>query len=1327
MSPSNHYKYLLVSILIIVLHSVKLHADMDYFRHLTIDDGLAQNTVFCIKQDKLGFMWFGTKDGLCRYDGKYCKTYCKNPDDTMSIGNNYIHAIHEDHNNDLWIGTDKGLYIYDRRSDIFRKFTKKTKDGKSIDKLVQCIVPDTEGNILIGVYWVGLFKYNPYTDELTSISYTDGSTTGLSSNGIWNIHADSNNIAWIATVGGGLNRYDMRTGEIQFFYTPDRLSNDITTVIEIDNRTLLLGTTTNGVWRMDKQTFEMSPYITGQDEEMYVRCIQQFGDKVYIGTENGLYCYDRKTGKKRKYSLDYSNRHSLSCNAVYSLCEDRDGGLWIGTYFGGVNYLSPNTRYFSRYYATGHRNSLSGNIVREIIEDKNGNLWIGTEDNGLNYYDTSTGEFRNYNPENSSLAYHNIHGLYIDNDTLYVGYFHHGMDVVDLKDFSVTNYKGGHGTAGTISDNNVFSICKTRTGKLYVGTIYGLNIFNSNKGTFTIVPELFNVNVNDIMEDSRGMVWVASNDTGIYCHDSRTGEWENYPLSDQEAGSINVRTTSLSEDHKGNIWISTEGGGAIVHDPFKETFKRYTTNDGLPSNVVHKVLNGNNGRMWISTNKGLTEFDSESGIFYSHTHHNGLLSNQFNYKSGIETSDGRLYFGSIGGLISLDPEASLKTQIKPSVVITRFDLSNREIRPHDKSVIMDSSIVLNPEITLTHKQSCFSFEFAALSYDMPELNQYAYRLKGLEDDWVHIEKNQRVNYLNVPYGKYEFQVRGRNSNGIWNEDGASVKIRIKPPFYASAVGIIVEILICMCIIGIILLLRKRYEDKKHNLLVSKIKEEEELVMQKARLSLFVNMTHEIRTPLSLITAPFEQLEAMNIDNDDVAENMEIIGSNIKRLVNLTNELLDFSKFEKAGFEVHMHATDVNELILQCLRSYKRIIKDKSLSLTTDIPEKHLVTGLDPEIMIKMLTNLLNNAVKFTKQSITVTLSDETPEEGWFTITVSNDGRPIDKENVGKIFDPFFQEKKDELTSGFGIGLSLVRQLAELHGGRIYISRNNDEGVSFTIKIPKSDITLADDYASEMKNFESGDTEKKTIVVADDESQILSFICNTLRKHYNVIACTNGEEVLEILKDKEVNLIVADLRMPKMDGIELCRSIKNNFNFSHIPIIILTAQDDTATVIEAMEAGVDNFLGKPFSMNQLEATIKNLLSKTLQMQKTLNKNPETPTDEVLMDYVDENFINKITDVILNHKDDSENSIDHLAAAMNISRSSLYRKIKSMSSLSPNEFIRLCRLRHAAKLLDEGEYRISEICYIVGFNSPSYFTKCFQQQFNMTPKEYKKRIR
>ncbi|MBO5419059.1 MAG: response regulator [Bacteroidales bacterium] len=1322
-----HYKYILLLVMALLLHSARLYADMDFFRHLTIDDGLSQNTVFCIKQDKLGFMWFGTKDGLCRYDGKSFKIYNNDPEVPNSIGSNYIHAIHEDRNEDLWIGTDVGLYIYDRRKDIFRRFDKKTKEGKSIDRLVQCIVPDTQGNILIGVYWVGMFKYDPDTDELTSISYTDGSTTGLSSNGIWNIHADSNNIAWIATVGGGLNRYDMRTGDIQYFYTPDRLSNDITSVIEIDSRTLLLGTTTSGVWRMDKQTFEMSPYMNDTEDGMYVRCIQVFGDKVYVGTENGLHCYSRKTGRKRTYTLDYSNRHSLSCNAVYSLCEDRDGGLWIGTYFGGVNYLSPNTQYFSRFYATGQQNSLSGNVVREIVEDRSGNLWIGTEDNGLNYYDSATGEFRNYNPENSSLTYHNIHGLYLDDDTLYVGYFHHGMDVIDLKDFSVTNYKGGHGTAGTISDNNVFSICKTRTGAIYVGTIYGLNLFNPKDGTFTIVPELFNVNVNDIMEDSRGMVWVASNDRGLYCHVSSTGEWTNHPISDKESGSANVRTTSLNEDNKGNIWISTEGGGAIVHDPFKDTFVTYTTNDGLPSNVVHKVLNGKNGRMWISTNKGLTEFDPESGSFYSHTHYNGLLSNQFNYKSGIETSDGKLYFGSIGGLIGLDPEASLKTQQIPSVVITRFDLFNREIRPTDESGIIDSSIVLNPEITLTHKQSCFSFEFAALSYDMPELNQYAYRLKGLEEDWVYIDGNQRVNYLNVPHGKYEFQVRGRNSNGVWNENGASVKIRIKPPFHASAVGVILEILICLFFAGIIVYLWKRKEHNKHILLVNKIKEEEEIAMHKARLAFFVNMTHEIKTPLSLITAPFEQLESMHIENDDIAENMVIIGSNIRRLVNLTNEILDFSKLEKSGFEVHMHTTDVNELFLQCLRSYKRIIEDRSLSLSVGFPEKHLVTALDPEIMIKMLTNLLNNAVKFARQSISITLTDDTPEEGWLSVVVSNDGRAIDNDNIEKIFDPFFQEKNEGYESGFGIGLSLVRQLAELHGGRIYLNRNNDDGVSFCIEIPKTDITVGEESISDIKNYDSEDSEKKTIVIADDESQMLSFICSSLRKHYNIIACSNGEEVLDVLKNKEVNLIVADLRMPKMDGIELCRSIKSDFNFSHIPVIILTAQDDTATIVKAMEAGVDNFLSKPFSMNQLEATVKNLLSKTLQMQKTFSKDPGTPTDEVLMDYVDENFINKITDVILNHKDDSDNSIDHLAAAMNISRSSLYRKIKSMSSLSPNEFIRLCRLRHAAKLLDEGEYRISEICYLVGFNSPSYFTKCFQQQFNMTPKEYKKRKR
>ena len=1169
-----------------------------------------------------------------------------------------------------------------------------------------------------------MFKYSPKTNELTSISYTDGSSSGLSSNGIWNIYADSNNIAWIATIGGGLNRYDMRTGEIRSFYIPDRKSNDITDVVEIDNRTLLLGTTSDGVWKFDKLTFDITPYMNNKEEDMYVRCIKQLGESIYVGTENGLYHYNKKTGKTRIHNLDYSNQHSISCNAIYSIYQDRDGGLWIGTYFGGVNYLSPNTGYFSRFYATGQPNTLSGNVVREIVEDSNGNLWIGTEDNGLNFYNTTTGKIKNYNPTNSNISYHNVHGLFIDDDYLYVGYFHHGLDVINLKDFSVTNYSGGHGVSGKISDNNVFAICKDRTGVVWVGTIYGLNKFYPKEKRFEIVPKMFNVNVNDIMEDSRGMIWVASNGTGIHRYNPQSGEWTGFTQADGWNPLGCDIATSLSEDFKGNIWITTEGGGVSIYNPFKNTFNTYTTKNGLPSNVVHKVLNGNNGRMWISTNKGLTEFDPSTDRFYSHTHYNGLLSNQFNYKSGIETSDGKLYFGSIGGLIGLDPKQSLILQQEPPVVITRFDLFNNEIKPSNKNGIIDRSIVFSPEITLSHKQSCFSFEFAVLSYDTPELNQYAYRLKGLEDDWVFINSNQRVNYLNVPYGRYEFQVKGRNCNGIWNEEGTSVKIRIKPPFPASVVGIILEIILSITLIGGIFFLWKRKEEKKRILLINKIKEEEELAMQQARLSFFVNMTHEIKTPLALIMGPFEQLEAIHVKDEDIAENLEIMGHNINRLVNLTNELLDFSKLEKSGFEVHLHMTDITELLLQCLRNYQITLRNQSIALSTDIPDNHIITNADPEILIKILTNLLNNAVKFTNDTIDVTLKDNIPNNKSFSIIVANNGNSIKEENIERIFKPFFQEKKEDITSGFGIGLSLVKQLAELHGGNICISSNNNGKVEFTLTIPKSEETNINNNED---IYHDNGSQKKTIIVADDEASMLQFICKSFREHYNVIQCTNGEEVLDVLKKTEVNLIITDLRMPKVDGLELCRLIKTDFDYSHIPVIILTAQDDAATTIKAMEIGADSFVSKPFSVKQLLATVKNVLSKTEQMQKTLRKDPEIHTDDLPINNMDNKFINKITDIIINHKDDSECSIDHLAAAMNISRSSLYRKIKELSSMAPNEFIRLCRLRHAAKLLDEGEYRISEICYLVGFNSPSYFSKCFQQQFNMTPKEYQKRRR
>ena len=1299
-----------------------------YFEHLKVENGLTQNTVMTILQDSKGFMWFGTKDGLNRYDGYKFKIFRNDPADSTSLGNNFIHSLYEDKQGNIWVGTDVGLYIYDPRMEIFRHFDLRTADGIGIDKEVHCIVPDRLGNIWLGVYWSGLFRYDTRTRELSKVAYVDGSPRGLKSNGIWDICVDSDNMIWVGTMGGGLNLYNPFDGTIHFFSIPHAGKRDDVVVVEEEGpNQLLVGTTDDGVWRFDKVSLRYTPYINDDEGAMYVRGIMKAdNDHIWLGTESGLYVYDSSTDMLQNARLDFSNSYSLSSNAVYSLYKDREGGIWVGTYFGGVNYLSPDHNYFEKYFPTNDPNTLSGNAVREFQEDEKGNFWIGTEDNGLNYFDPRTGKFVNYSPSNSKLSYHNIHGLLLDGDRLFVGYFMRGMDVVDLKTFSVRNYSM-NGLPGSISDNNVFAMEKDHSGNYWIGTVVGLNKFDPASGAFSRVHEVGTYAfIYDIMEDSRGLIWVATFYTGVFVYNPRSGQWRHYEHIPGDPSSLGYnKTISLTEDSHGNVWIATEGGGVCMYDVATDTFRTYTVLDGLPNNVVHKVLEDAKGRMWISTNNGLALFDPRTGSFSIYTHNKGLVGNQFNYKSGIRASDGRLYFGSIQGFVGFDPQKTFSNRMAPPVVITRFDLFNQEVLPSAKSSPLRCSVIYAPEIELAHDQSSFSVEFAALSYDVSEMNRYAYRLEGLEEQWNYISENQRVNYSNVPYGRYVFRVRGANSDGLWNNEGASLSIWIKPPFWASAVGISCEIIVGLSLLGSMLLLYRRRTMLKHQRIIDKMRTAEDIALQRAKMSFFTSITHEIRTPLSLIKAPFEQIAKMKIDQPEITENLEIMGCNINRLLNLTNELLDFSKVESQGFKVRLKVADIGLLLRESLAGFRQMFRDKRLEVRLSLPETPVITYVDPEILVKIFTNLISNAAKFADSFVALKLEDGVPDPEFIRFCISNDGRVIDPANRERVFKAFFQEQKDGMSVGTGLGLPLVRQLVELHGGRIYIDTTTETENRFVVEIPKPERAV-DTELSELETFCESELEhlgRVHIVLAEDESSMRNFLYKQLSKRYRVTACANGREVLEVLEQEPADLVITDLVMPGIDGFQLCSMLKTRITYSHIPIIVLTARASFETQIESLNLGVDAYIEKPFSIEHLYSRIENLLSKIARLREAFRNNPDIPAvGSIARNAVDEAFLKRINGLILEHIEDENFSIDQMAEIMNISRSNLYRKIKVISHMAPNEFIRLCRLKRAAELLNLGNYRINEICYLTGFNSPSYFTKCFQRQFGVSPKDY-----
>lgn len=1311
-----------------------------YFNHFKVEDGLSQSTVWCILQDKTGFMWFGTKDGLNRFDGYRFKTFQYDPvNPGTSIGNNFIRCLFEDKEGKIWVGTAAGIYIYDPVSELFVPFACKTGDGIRIDDEVNQIQADRYGNIWIGS-WQGVFKYNTLSGQLLHFGHDPDNKTSLSSNKIWSLCIDSDNVIWAGSQGSGLNRYQSSTNDfVNYNLGEGEMRGDIYCITEYDSHTLLLGTKDQGVLLLDRISGRIEPFLQDPSEPMFVRSITRIDEQeLWIGTEAGIYVYSTDKQTLKKITQNMADPYSLSSNAVYSVYKDREGGIWAGTYFGGVNYL-PASYTFEKYYPITGANSLPGKAVREFREDAAGNIWIGTEDAGLAYFNPQTGVFTDF-PFRNRLAYHNVHGLWVDGDSLWIGYFSHGMDLVDCRTGRVRHYKGRQ-EGGELSDNSVFSIYKDRNGNRWFGTIFGLNFQAAGSRKIQQIREVGSeVFIYDILEDSRGVMWFATYNDGVFRYNPRLKKWENFRNDKTNPASLGYdKTIGLYEDSRQRIWICTEGGGLSVYRPDEKKFRTYTVSDGLPNNVVYKVLEDKKGKLWLTTNKGLSCLDPETSKISVYRHKSGLLSDQFNYKSGLCARDGHLYFGSIDGFIRFDPEKiDTSTQASP-VVLTGFQIFNRETQVGKDSPLKQSTPFIR-KIELGHEQSTFSFDFASLGYRAPETNRYAYKLENFDRDWIYLSRNQRVSYAHIPPGKYVFRVKGSNSDGVWNQAGTAVEIRIRPPFWRSVPGIgLWSVLTAMLGYYFISSYRKKQKIKNARQL-EKLEVTKEKEIYKAKIDFFTNIAHEIRTPLSLIMGPYKQIMKNDLSPQDYEENLEIMGSNINRLLHLTDQFLDFRKVENQGFALDFRPVDINVTLRAILYRFKSVFRSKGLEIKAVYPDPPLVTLADSEVLTKIFSNLINNATKFACERLEVELLTNTPAEGFFSFRIRNDGKLIEPENRQHIFETFFQEKTDSIHMGSGLGLPLVKHLVSLHQGKVYVDPAETSCNCFVVELPLTrnipvpphetdrpdeSGNTADDPVPAAGTEEELPADRPRILVVEDDMEMCLFLKKLLSKHYTFFYANDGKKALHVLEKEPVDLVVSDVIMPGMDGFELCRYLKTRLEYSHIPVVLLTAKTNLNSKIEGLEARADAYIEKPFSVDFLLAQIANILTNKRLQKEAFFKNPLAYTAPgSLTSKADEKFLERITEIILKHLDDETFSIDQLADVLYISRSSLHRKIKHITSFTPNDFIRFIRLKKAAELLESRQYQINEICYIVGFNSPSYFTKCFQKQFGVLPKDFVK---
>ncbi|MFK2011262.1 two-component regulator propeller domain-containing protein [Bacteroides fragilis] len=1301
-----------------------------YFKNLSIRNGLSQNTVNAILQDRKGFMWLGTKDGLNRYDGLSFRKFKHDAANPRSIGNSFITSLYEDFNGNIWVGTDAGVYIYYPEKEAFEEFDCQSLEKTRIERSVSMIAGDKQGRVWIAVEAQGMFCYDARQKLLRNYPLSE-----ISSN-IKCFTFDSGGTLWLGFYGDGLYYSKDNLATVHPYGSPEDGKREfeggvITKIVQGNYNCLYIGSVKEGVSELNLTSGQVRNLLAIDEsgESIFCRDLLPYSDnELWIGTESGIYIYNLRTAQFIHLRASLYDSYSLSDNAIYALYKDREEGLWIGSYFGGVDYYPRQYTYFAKYYPKNIANSLHGKRVREFCRADDGTLWIGTEDGGLNHFNPKTKEFHFFEP---SAGFTNIHGLCMDGSHLWVGTFSKGLRVIDTRTGVVLRtYTEGH-TPHSLNDNSIFSICRTSAGEIYLGTLFGLLRYNRTQDNFDCIPELNGKFVYDIKEDSYGNLWLATYANGAYCYDVSARRWKNYVFDAEDEKSLPYdKVLSVFEDSYRQIWLTTQGGGFCLFHPDTETFTRYGLKDGLPNDVVYQIVEDDDRFLWLTTNNGLVRFDPKTMEMKVFSTANGLPTNQFNYRSGFKDEAGNIYLGSINGFVAFDPRTFAENRQVPAVAITDFLLFNKEVPVGETDSPLKSSITFSDKVVLTADQNSFSFRIAALSYQAPRMNKLMYKLEGFDEGWLTIGESPLVTYSNLGYGDYVFKVKASNSDGVWNEQETSLHLSILPPFYLSGWAYCFYVLFFMgCLVCVIFYFKRRNYRKQHRQM-EMLEQEKEREVYHAKIDFFTNVAHEIRTPLTLIKGPLENIILKKEVDSETKEDLYIMKQNTERLLNLTNQLLDFRKTETRGFRLNFTECDVVAVLRETYLRFTSLAKQKGLDFILELPQECFMADVNQEALTKIISNLLNNGVKYASTYLRISLETD---EKVFHIRTFNDGEMIPDTMKEEIFKPFVRlDKEDEVTTGTGIGLALSRSLAELHQGSLMMEKG-EEVNCFCLTLPvnqDSTITLSAENVSQVEENSCGweqeetDTKEKKpmILVVEDNPDMLAFIRKQLTTEYSVLTAMNGIEALAVLDNHYVNLVVSDVMMPQMDGFELCKTIKSDLSYSHIPVVLLTAKTNIQSKIEGLELGADAYIEKPFFVEYLLANISSLIHNREKLRQTFAKSPFVAANTMALTKADEEFIWKLNDIIQANLHNPEFSMEDMADALKMSRSSFYRKIKGVLDLSPNEYLRLERLKQAAQLLKEGKSRVNEICYTVGFNSPSYFSKCFLKQFGVLPKDF-----
>lgn len=1320
------------------------------FHHVTLEHGLSNNSVLSITQDRTGFLWFGTRMGVNRYDGTRIKTYLRNNKDSNTLYDNNVIALFCDSRKTVWAGTSSGLNRYNETKDYFERIPLNTTP-----LAINCIYEDKKGTIWIGSS-NGLYAFANGQPEKVR-HFTARNASCIAGNTVRAVFEDHNGHLWVGSNNGLTRMIPQKNGYYfeNFTHEPNNSGSlsavHITTITEDAKQQLWVGTENSGINLFHAATKSFTRFAkTGNgttgliNNNIRILAATRNG-MLWIGTQEGLSILDPATNNNRSFQNDPGNKKSLSQNSIYSLFEDANGSVWIGTYFGGVNSTYPYSTNFTVLQNYASRSSLSNNVVSSIVEDGQQHLWIGTEGGGLNYYNRSTGLFTVYKNninDPSSLGSNLVKIVLVDKEqNIWCGTHGGGLNVLDRKQNKFIRYLYKENDAATLR-SEITSALEDDNGRLWIGSNFGLQLF-TKKGVELTPLSFSSINgfvtgipARTFYKDAQGAVWIGAS-PGLYVVNGNNMKELNDDLY------INT----ITQDKKGNIWLALSYGGIAMYNSSNGKVVRYTEKDGLPNTNVISLLEDDDGFFWLSTDNGLVKYNPVLKTAQTYTVSDGLAGNEFNYNSYLKDSRGEFFFGGYHGITSFFPGNIETNNYMAPVVFTGLRLFNNPVGINGEDELLDRNINQMKRIVFTHKQNVFSIEFALLNFIKSSKNKYAYKLEGFDKNWNDVT-TASATYTNLPAGTYTFFVKGANNDGVWSEP-ASIELKILPPFWLTWWAYSIYIL---AFAGILFLVVRFF------FLRALLKKEDEL--HQVKLNFFTNVSHEIRTHLTLIMAPVDKLLDTKQNDGFVQQQLTQVKSNANRLLKLVSELMDFRKAETNHLNLNIGRHNLIPFLQDIYNSFREMSLAKNISISFVHNSEDVPLYFDKEQLEKVFFNLLANAFKFTPEGGRITLLAE-QKDNRVVVSVTDNGRGIAPEYIDKLFTNFFQVADHGMqNTGYGIGLALSKNIVELHKGSISAesepSTAEKEGKTvFTVTLLQGNQhfdtataaitspvtqTIAAEQAPAAtlhQPITTGDstTEKPfTILVVEDNSELRSLIKETFAANYNMLACENGLLGWNTAVEQIPDIIISDVMMPEMDGFTLCEKLKTDERTSHIPVILLTAKSSQTDQVSGLETGADLYLTKPFSTKILELNVRNLLAAREKLREHFSKQitvlpeikPEAANEKNITGYankVDKEFLERVMQIVHDHLDDPDFGVEKLSRKVAMSAPVLYKKIKAVSNMSVNEFVKSLRLKKAAQLLTETDLTVNEVSFTVGYNDRKYFSREFKKQFGKLPSEFK----